>query len=58
MCVQPIVATGARSAPVRPFEAQLAAAGDRRSLGLYDARFHSTNWCASFFERIFMLVSL
>ena len=37
---------GAGSA-VRPFEAQLAAARDRRSIGLYDARFHSTNWCGS-----------
>jgi hypothetical protein len=31
--------------PVRPFDAQLAAASDRRSLGMYDARFHSANWC-------------
>ena len=32
--------------PLRPFDAQLAAAGDRRAIGMYDARFHSTNWCA------------
>ena len=28
---------------LRPLEAQLAALGDRRYLGMYDARFHSTN---------------
>lgn len=38
---------GAGGSAVRPFEAQLAAARDRRSIGLYDARFHSTNWCVS-----------
>ena len=31
---------------VRPFDAQRAAIGDRRYLGMYDARFHSTHWCA------------
>ena len=31
---------------VRPLDAQLAAIGDRRYLGMYDARFHSTNKCA------------
>lgn len=30
-------------APVRPFDAQRQAIGDRRYLGLYDARFHSTS---------------
>lgn len=33
---------------VRPLEAQLAALGDRRYLGMYDARFHSTNKYALF----------
>ena len=28
---------------LRPFDAQLQMA-DRRSIGLYDARFHSTSW--------------
>lgn len=33
-----------RSGPINPFEAQRAAGiGDRRYLGKYDARFHSTN---------------
>lgn len=29
--------------PLRPFDAQLQMS-DRRSIGLYDARFHSTSW--------------
>jgi hypothetical protein len=29
---------------VRPFDAQRAAYTDRRLLGMYDARFHSTCW--------------
>ena len=29
--------------PLKPFDAQLQI-GDRRSIGLYDARFHSTSW--------------
>ena len=38
------VVNSARSRPeVRPLDAQLAAIGDRRYLGMYDARFHSTN---------------
>ena len=41
----PAAATVAR--PLRPFDAQLAAVGDRRAIGMYDARFHSTNWCAA-----------
>ena len=36
---------GAAGRGLRPFDAQLAAARDRRSIGLYDARFHSTSWC-------------
>ena len=28
---------------MKPFDAQLQV-GDRRSIGLYDARFHSTSW--------------
>ncbi|CAL8465534.1 g5070 [Coccomyxa elongata] len=42
---QPVA--GQQNGSVRPFEAQLAAARDRRSIGLYDARFHSTNWGAT-----------
>lgn len=38
------VVESARPGPeVRPLHAQLAAIGDRRMLGMYDARFHSTN---------------
>jgi hypothetical protein len=37
--------SGAAARGLRPFDAQLAAARDRRSIGLYDARFHSTSWC-------------
>ena len=38
------VVNAARPKPeVRPLDAQLAALGDRRYLGMYDARFHSTN---------------
>lgn len=32
---------------VRPFDAQRVSIGDRRYLGLYDARFHSTSWGAT-----------
>ena len=36
--------TSSRGGPINPFEAQRAAGiGDRRYLGKYDARFHSTN---------------
>lgn len=36
--------SSSRSGPINPFEAQRAAGiGDRRYLGKYDARFHSTN---------------
>ena len=37
-------ASSIRNGPINPFEAQRAAGiGDRRYLGKYDARFHSTN---------------
>ena len=37
------------SATVNPFEAQrVAGIGDRRHLGKYDARFHSTTWFVPF----------
>lgn len=36
----------AKKGIVRPFDAQRAAYTDRRLLGMYDARFHSTHWCA------------
>ncbi|KAK9805474.1 hypothetical protein WJX72_000323 [[Myrmecia] bisecta] len=38
--------TSTSEAP-RPFDAQYAAIGDRRFLGMYDARFHSTKWGAT-----------
>ena len=31
---------------MRPFDAQRSAIGDRRYLGGFDARFHSTSQCA------------
>lgn len=37
---------GAVNGVVRPFDAQREAIGDRRYLGMYDARFHSTHRCA------------
>ena len=37
---------GAANGVVRPFDAQREAIGDRRYLGMYDARFHSTHRCA------------
>ena len=36
---------GAMNGVVRPFDAQREAIGDRRYLGSYDARFHSTHRC-------------
>lgn len=38
---------GSSNGIVRPFDAQRAAIGDRRYLGMYDARFHSTHWCVA-----------
>ena len=37
---------GWRPDGVSPFEAQRTAMNDRRQLGMYDSRFHSTNPCA------------
>ena len=38
---------GSSNGVVRPYDAQRAAIGDRRYLGMYDARFHSTHWCVA-----------
>lgn len=34
------------SGNLRPLDAQSRAIGDRRGVGMYDARYHSTSWCA------------
>ena len=40
-------AAAPRNGFVRPYDAQRAAISDRRHLGMYDARFHSTHWRAA-----------